>query len=90
MQGGRGNDILLGGDRGWISGNHTARGGDDFRVQTCTPGNIVIETPGDPGNPIPERLSYDMATLMPGQNLCDTTDITSTLPEQERRTLFEK
>ncbi len=82
------NDILLGGDRGWISGNHTARGGDDFRVQTCTPGNIVIETPGDPGNPIPERLSYDMATLMPGQNLCDTTDITSTLPEQERRTLF--
>ena len=36
------NDMLLGGDRNWISGDHTARGGTDFRVNTCTPGNIQI------------------------------------------------
>jgi iron complex outermembrane receptor protein len=71
------NDSLLGGDRGWISGNHTARGGDDFRINTCTPGNIVSG-----------GVSYDMNTLRPGENLCDITDVTSTLPEQERRTLF--
>ena len=29
-----------------------------------------------------------MDTQKTGENLCDTTDITSTLPEQERRTLF--
>ena len=71
------NDNLLGGDRGWINGDHTARGGDDFRVTTCTPGNIVVG-----------GVSYSMATLKPGENLCDTTDITSTVPAQERRTLF--
>ncbi|GAB5450955.1 MAG: TonB-dependent receptor [Halioglobus sp.] len=70
-------DILLGGDRNWINGNHTARGGDDFRVNTCTPGNIISG-----------GVTYDMTTLQPGENLCDVTDITSTLPEQERRTLF--
>ena len=29
-----------------------------------------------------------MATLSPGENLCDLIDISSTLPAQERRTLF--
>ncbi len=71
------NDELLGGDRGWINGDHTARGGDDYRVNTCTPGNISVG-----------GVSYKMQTLQPGENLCDMTDIISTLPAQERRTVF--
>jgi outer membrane receptor protein involved in Fe transport len=71
------NDELLGKDRGWIGGDHTARGGGDYRVDTCSPGNIVSG-----------GVSYDMSTLRPGENLCDVTDLASTLPAQERRTLF--
>jgi iron complex outermembrane receptor protein len=71
------NDSLLGGDRGWIGGNHSERGGDDFRVDNCTPGTITAG-----------GVRYDMATLTPGENLCDLTDIASILPQQERRTLF--
>ncbi len=71
------NDALLGADRDWITGDHTARGGDDFRVMTCSPGTI---TSGG--------QTFDMATLAPGENLCDSTDLASTLPAQERRTVF--
>ncbi len=71
------NDALLGDERGWITGDHTARGGSDFRVTSCSPGTI---TSGG--------RTFDMATGAPGENLCDTTDLASTLPAQERRTLF--
>lgn len=71
------NDALLGADRDWIGSDHRARGGDDFRVDACTPGTI---TSGG--------RTFDMATLAPGSNRCDTNDLASTLPAQERRTLF--
>ncbi len=71
------NDSLTGDDRSWISGNHTAKGGQDFRISNCTPGNIIVG--GE---------SYRMDTRQPGQNLCEPTDLISMVPEQERGTVF--
>ncbi len=75
---------LNGLDRGFFRGDLTARGGRDFRVVQCNPGNIVT---GGVSHAIPSG-GVTPATanqLVPGTtNRCDNAQFQDLLPEQER------
>lgn len=77
------NDALNSQERDFYTQDQSARGGDDNRVSTCNPGNILLdgETYAIPsgGGQVP-----DAASLVPGtQNLCDMA-ITDIIPKQDR------
>jgi iron complex outermembrane recepter protein len=75
---------LNGQDRDFFRGDLTARGGRDFRVAQCNPGNIVV---GGVSHAIPAG-GVTPATanlLVPGTtNRCDNAQYQDLLPEQER------
>lgn len=75
---------LNGQDRDFFRGDLTSRGGRDFRVAQCNPGNIVV---GGVSHAIPAG-GVTPATanlLVPGTtNRCDNAQYQDLLPEQER------
>jgi iron complex outermembrane receptor protein len=77
-------DNLNGLDRDFFRGDLTSRGGRDFRVAQCNPGNIVV---GGVSHAIPAG-GVTPATanlLVPGTtNRCDNAQYQDLLPEQER------
>jgi iron complex outermembrane receptor protein len=75
---------LNGVDREFFRGDLTARGGRDFRVAQCNPGNIVI---AGVSHAIPAGgvTPATAAQLVPGTtNRCDNAQYQDLLPEQER------
>jgi len=76
---------LSGVDRDFFRGDLTARGGRDFRVVQCNPGNVVV---GGVSHAIPAG-GVTPATadqLVPGTtNRCDNAQFQDLLPEQERQ-----
>ena len=53
-------------------------GGSDFRVRTCSPGNIVAG-----------GVTYAMQTRIPGSlNLCDATELGNIVPEERLYSVF--
>ncbi|HET7811776.1 MAG TPA: TonB-dependent receptor [Steroidobacteraceae bacterium] len=75
---------LNGQDREFFRGDLTARGGRDFRVVQCNPGNIVVAgvSYAIPAGGITPATA---AQLVPGTtNRCDNAQYQDLLPEQER------
>jgi iron complex outermembrane receptor protein len=75
---------LRGVDREFFRGNLTSRGGRDFRVVQCNPGNIVV---GGVSHAIPAAgiTPATAAQLVPGTtNRCDNAQYQDLLPEQDR------
>lgn len=77
------NDSLNSRERDFFRQDQRSRGGDDYRVSTCSPGNIILDgvsyaIPAG-GGQVP-----DPASLVPGtRNLCDMS-ATDIIPKQER------
>lgn len=75
------NDALGSRERDFFRQDQRPRGGDDYRVSTCNPGNIIV---GGVSYAIPAGGVTDPAALVPGtRNLCDMS-VTDIIPEQER------
>jgi iron complex outermembrane receptor protein len=77
-------DNLSGLDRDFFRGDLTGRGGRDFRVVQCNPGNIVV---GGVSHAIPSSgvTPATAASLLPNTtNRCDNAQFQDLLPEQER------
>ncbi len=75
---------LNGLDRDFFRGDLTARGGRDFRVAQCNPGNIVV---GGVSHAIPAGgvTPATNGSLVPNTtNRCDNAQYQDLLPEQER------
>ncbi len=75
---------LNGTDRDFFRGDLTARGGRDFRVVQCNPGNIVIAgvSYAIPAGGVTPATAGQLA---PGtSNRCDNAQYQDLLPEQER------
>lgn len=75
---------LSGNDREFFRGDLTSRGGRDFRVAQCNPGNIVI---GGVSYAIPNSgvTPATAASLVPNTtNRCDNARYQDLLPEQDR------
>lgn len=75
---------LSGLDRDFFRGDLTDRGGRDFRVAQCNPGNIVV---GGVSHAIPSGgiTPATASQLQPGTtNRCDNAQYQDLLPEQER------
>jgi len=75
---------LNGLDRDFFRGDLTSRGGRDFRVAQCNPGNIVV---GTVSHAIPAGgvTTATAGQLVPGTtNRCDNAQYQDLLPEQER------
>ncbi|WP_447728278.1 TonB-dependent receptor [Sphingomonas koreensis] len=71
-------DNILGIDRDYVRADHTARGGQDFRATTCSPGNFTVG-----------GVSYAAPGLAPNtSNKCDTTDYADIYPREERHAVF--
>ncbi|MFT4956601.1 MAG: iron complex outermembrane receptor protein [Brevundimonas sp.] len=70
-------DNIFARDRDYISANHTARGGSDFRVQNCEPGNITVDD-----------VTYGLPSRTPGANLCDENQFIDFYPQEERQSVF--
>ena len=67
-------DNILGIDRDYVRADHTARGGQDFRATTCSPGNFTVG-----------GISHAAPGLTPGPvNKCDTTDYADIYPRARR------
>jgi iron complex outermembrane recepter protein len=78
-------DSLSGLDRDFFRGDLTARGGRDFRVVQCNPGNIVV---GGVSHAIPAGgvTTATRGQLVPNTtNRCDNAQFQDLLPEQERQ-----
>ncbi len=76
-------DALNGEDRSFFESNQTARGGHDYDVPQCNPGNIVA---GGTTYAIPAggATPATAAQLVPGTvNLCDLTKQENIIPEEE-------
>ncbi|WP_163612386.1 hypothetical protein, partial [Klebsiella pneumoniae] len=72
-------DNVLGIDRGYASADRTSKGGKDFRVTTCAPGNIQIGNPG---------VTYALPGLAPGTlNKCDQNAYADLFPREERNSV---
>lgn len=81
-------DNLSGLDRDFFRGDLTSRGGRDFRVVQCNPGNIVV---GGVSHAIPATgvTPATANTLAPGTtNRCDNAQYQDLLPEQERHSFI--
>src|SRR5688572_1533274 len=79
---------LNGTDRDFFRGDLTARGGRDFRVVQCRPGNIVV---GGVSHAIPAGgvTPATANTLVPNTtNRCDNAQYQDLLPEQKRNSVF--
>ena len=75
---------LNGTDRDYFRGDQTARGGRDFRVVQCNPGNIVVAgvSYAIPATGVTPATAGQLA---PGTtNRCDNAQFQDLLPEQER------
>ena len=72
-------DDVFGADRGYVSQDHTARGGSDFRSTSCSPGTVVAM-----------NIPFALPTLTPGANFCDETDVLTIYPEETNHRVFGK
>jgi len=70
-------DAVLGKDRDWITADNTARGGQDFRVMTCDPGNVVAD-----------GVNYALPSFTPGTNLCEPSGDASFYPREVKHNIF--
>lgn len=71
-------DNILGIDRDYVRADHTARGGQDFRATTCSPGNFTVG-----------GVSHAAPGLTPNTvNKCDTTDYADIYPRERRHAVF--
>jgi iron complex outermembrane recepter protein len=75
---------LNGIEREFFRGDQTARGGRDFRVVQCNPGNIVVAGTSY-AIPATGVTTATAAQLLPGTtNRCDNAQYQDLIPEQER------
>jgi iron complex outermembrane receptor protein len=75
---------LNGTDRDFFRGDQTARGGRDYRVAQCNPGNIVVAGVSY-AIPAAGVTPATAGQLVPGTtNRCDNAQFQDLLPEQER------
>jgi iron complex outermembrane receptor protein len=81
-------------DRDYTNADHSGRGGQDFRSQVCSPGNM-IDNPLNPLTgvpilfPLPGNTPYAMPGLVRGAvNKCDTSANSDFYPREERHTVF--
>lgn len=72
-------DDVFGADRDYVSQDHTARGGSDFRSTSCSPGTVVAM-----------NIPFALPTLTPGANFCDETDVLTIYPEETNHRVFGK
>jgi iron complex outermembrane receptor protein len=71
-------DNLLAGNRDYTSADRRSKGGGDFRVTTCSPGNILVGT-----------TSYALPALAAGTvNKCDQNAYADLFPREERNSVF--
>ncbi|MBO9499528.1 MAG: TonB-dependent receptor [Novosphingobium sp.] len=71
-------DNILGIDRDYVTADHTARGGSDFRASTCSPGNFTAN-----------NVNYAAPGFVANtRNLCDSTDYADIYPREERHSVF--
>lgn len=70
-------DAVLGKDRDYITADNTARGGQDFRVMTCDPGNVVAN-----------GVNYTLPSFTPGTNLCQPAGDASFYPREIKHNVF--
>ena len=76
---------LNGVDREFFRGDLTSRGGRDFRVAQCNPGNIVVAGGVSHAIPAGGVTAATASQLVPGTtNRCDNAQFQDLLPEQER------
>jgi iron complex outermembrane receptor protein len=71
-------DNIQGIDRDYVTANHAAKGGSDFRTNACSPGNVTV---GGVNYALPGRVAGTV-------NLCDTTDYADIYPREERHSIF--
>jgi iron complex outermembrane receptor protein len=71
-------DNILGVDRDYVTANHSARGGSDFRVTACSPGTF---TAGGVSYAAPGFASNT-------SNLCDSSDYSDIYPREHRYSVF--
>ncbi|MDQ0252622.1 iron complex outermembrane receptor protein [Sphingomonas kyeonggiensis] len=71
-------DDILGIDRDYTSADRRSKGGGDFRVTTCAPGNIQI---GATSYALPARTAGTV-------NKCDQNAYASIFPREERHSVF--
>lgn len=64
-------------DRDYISADHAARGGSDFRTSNCSAGNITAA-----------GVTYSLPSRTPGTNRCDENQAIDFYPYEQRHSLF--
>ncbi|WP_296615785.1 TonB-dependent receptor [Sphingomonas sp.] len=71
-------DDILGADRGYASANRTSKGGGDFRVTTCAPGNVQVG-----------GVNYALPGFIAGSvNKCDQNAYADLFPRELRNSVF--
>jgi iron complex outermembrane receptor protein len=71
-------DNIQGVDRDYVTANHKARGGSDFRVTACSPGTFTVG-----------GISYAAPGFAPNtSNLCDSSDYSDIYPREHRYSVF--
>lgn len=71
-------DNILGIDRDYVRADQSARGGQDLRAFTCSPGNFTVG-----------GVSYAAPGLLPNtSNRCDGTDYADVYPRERRHAVF--
>jgi len=71
-------DNILGIDRDYVRADHSARGGQDLRAFTCSPGNFTVGS-----------VSHAAPGLQPNTaNRCDTNDFADVYPRERRHAVF--
>jgi len=69
---------LLARERAYMRSDHSARGGDDFRVQNCAPGNVVAD-----------GVTYALPGWVAGPgNWCDENEVLDFYPAERRNSWY--
>jgi len=69
---------LLARERSYMRSDHTARGGDDFRVRNCAPGNVLVD-----------GVTYALPGWVAGAgNWCDENDVVDFYPAERRNSWY--
>jgi len=72
-------DNLPARERGYMHSDHRDRGGDDYRVLNCAPGNVIA----------PDNTIYGITDTGFGPpNLCDENDVIDFYPKERRSGVF--